>query len=97
MPHERRAALVGRGLALLELNRNDEALGAFEIAVTADPSLTAVRRRVDVLRFRNVQQLIEAARAAAAGGRLDEARLAYGRAIEASPQSAFLQVEVAPK
>ena len=87
-------ALVGRGQALLELNRDTEALAAFEAAVTADPSLTALRRRIDVLRFRNVQDMIEAARTAAADGRFDEARLAYGRAIAASPESAFLHREL---
>jgi tetratricopeptide (TPR) repeat protein len=48
-------ALVGRGQALLALNRDADALAAFETAVAADPSLTDLRRRIDVLRFRNVQ------------------------------------------
>ncbi len=87
-------ALVGRGQALLELNRDAEALAAFEAAVAADPSLTTLARRIDVLRFRNVQDMIEAARSAAAAGRLDDARLAYGRAITASPGSAFLHREL---
>ena len=87
-------ALVGRGLALLELNRDGEALAAFEMAIAADPSLSSLRSRIDVLKFRNVQDMIEAARSATAAGRLDEARLAYGRAIAASPQSAFLHREL---
>jgi tetratricopeptide (TPR) repeat protein len=87
-------ALVGRGQALLELNRDADALAAFEAAVAADPSLASLRRRIEVLRFRNVQDVIEAARTAAAAGRLDEARLAYGRAITASPESAFLHREL---
>jgi tetratricopeptide (TPR) repeat protein len=49
---------------------------------------------VDVLRFRGLQGTIESARAAAADGRLDEARVAYGRALEASPESAFLHREL---
>src|SRR5689334_19994138 len=66
-------ALVGRGQALLGLNRDADALAAFEQALTADSSLADVRRRVEVLQFRNVQDVIERARSAAAAGRLDEA------------------------
>lgn len=87
-------ALVGRGQALLELNRDADALAAFEVALGIDSSLVDVRRRVDVLRFRSLQDIIERARAAAAAGRLDAARAAYGRAINASPQSAFLHREL---
>ena len=88
-------ALVGRGQTLLALKREDEALEAFERALTADSSLTDLRRRVDVLRFRSLQETIEAARGAAAARRLDEARVAYHRALEASPESAFLHRELA--
>ena len=67
-------ALVGRGQTLLALKRDTDALAAFEAALAADASLADVRRRVDVLRFRGLQDVIEAARAAAAAGRLAEAR-----------------------
>jgi tetratricopeptide (TPR) repeat protein len=87
-------ALVGRGQTLLALKRETDALAAFEAALTADPSLADVRRRADVLRFRNLQDVIEAARTAAAAGRLPEARDAYQRAIQASPESAFLHREL---
>jgi tetratricopeptide (TPR) repeat protein len=87
-------ALVGRGQALLALNRDADALAVFEAAIGIDGSLVDLRRRVDVLRFRSVQDIIERARAAAAAGRLDAARAAYGRAIDASPQSAFLHREL---
>ncbi|HLG53759.1 MAG TPA: tetratricopeptide repeat protein [Vicinamibacterales bacterium] len=87
-------ALVGRGQALLALRKESEALAAFDAAVTADPSLTDVRRRAEVLRFRNLQDIIEAARAAASAGRMSEARIAYGRALAASPESAFLHREL---
>ena len=59
-----------------------------------DPSLTDVRQRAEVLRFRGVQDLIETARAAAKSGRVPEARAAYERAIAASPESAFLYREL---
>jgi tetratricopeptide (TPR) repeat protein len=88
-------ALVGRGQTLLALDRGPDALAAFEAALARDPSLADVQRRVQVLRFRNVQQLIERARTAAAGGRLDEARAAYEGALATSPDSAFLHRELA--
>jgi tetratricopeptide (TPR) repeat protein len=88
-------ALVGRGEALLGLKRDEEALAAFEAALAADASLADVRRRIEVLRFRNAQELVEAARTAAQDGRLEDARAAYRRAIEGSPGSAFLHRELA--
>lgn len=88
-------ALVGRGQVYLATKRDPEALAAFEAALAADPSLADVQRRVDVLRFRNVQQTIEAARTAAAAGRLEDARVAYERALTVSPDSAFLHRELA--
>jgi tetratricopeptide (TPR) repeat protein len=87
-------ALVGRGLTLLEARREGEALTALEAAVAADPSLADVRRRVDVLRFRGLEDIIEAARRAAAAGRLNEARAAYERALTASAESGFLHREI---
>jgi Tfp pilus assembly protein PilF len=87
-------ALVGRGQTLLVIDRGDEALRAFEAALAADPSLTDIQRRVEVLRFRNVQQTIGAARGAASAGRLDDARAAYGRALTMSPESSFLHREL---
>jgi len=87
-------ALVGRGQALLALRREAEALAAFDKALAADPSLTDVRQRAELLRFRGLQDLIETARSAAADGRLSEARAAYEQAIAASPESAFLYREL---
>lgn len=88
-------ALVGRGQALLGLERDADAIAAFEAALASDPSLADVRRRVEVLRFRSAQELVEGARAAAREGRLEDARAAYRRAIENSPGSAFLHRELA--
>jgi tetratricopeptide (TPR) repeat protein len=87
-------ALIGRGQTLLALKRDADALAAFEAALAADASLADVRRRVDVLRFRNLQDVIEGARTAAAAGRLAEARESYPRALQASPDSAFLHREL---
>lgn len=88
-------ALAGRGEALLIAGRTDAALDAFQAALAADPALTSLRSRVDVLKFRSVQQHIEGARKAADGGRPEEARREYLAAIAASPQSAFLYRELA--
>jgi len=88
-------AILGRAQSLLALKRDNDALGAFEHALAVDSSLVDVRRRVEVLRFRSVQEVIENARKTAASGRFNDARAAYQRAIEASPESAFLYRELA--
>lgn len=88
-------ALAGKGDALLSLGRADAALEAFQSAFEADPSLTSLRSRVDVLKFRGVQQNIENARKAADAGKFDEARRGYLAAIATSPESAFLYRELA--
>ena len=89
------SALVGRGQALVALDRGPDALAAFEAAVTADPSLTDIKRRVEVLRFRGLEQNLAGAREAAQSGRLDEAVTAYNSAIASSPDSPFLYRELA--
>ena len=88
-------ALVGRGEALLALGDRDMALKSFEAAVASDADLSALRSRIEVLRFRGLQDDVAAARKAAENGRLDEARTAYQRALSASPQSPFLLRELA--
>jgi tetratricopeptide (TPR) repeat protein len=88
-------ALVGKGQTLLAVKRDAEALAAFEAALKVEPSLADVQRRVEVLRFRNVQQVMASARAAASAGRLDDARVAYERLLASSPDSAFLYRELA--
>jgi tetratricopeptide (TPR) repeat protein len=85
--------LVGRGQALLALDRDDAALDAFEAALAIDGSLADLRQRVNVLRFQRLGAIIAIARAAAGTGRLEEAEQAYGRALAASPESAFLHRE----
>ncbi|HVH29442.1 MAG TPA: tetratricopeptide repeat protein [Vicinamibacterales bacterium] len=89
------SALVGRGVAYLDLDREADALVAFEAAVAADPSLTQIAQRVEVLKFRNVEQRIAEARAAAEAGRLDAAIRAYTAAVDSSPGSPFLYRELA--
>src|SRR5436190_7962485 len=43
------STVLGRGQALLALDREPEAVGAFEAALAIDPALTDLRRRVEVL------------------------------------------------
>jgi tetratricopeptide (TPR) repeat protein len=87
-------ALVGRGQTLLLLDRQLAALETFEAALAADGTLDDIRRTVDVLRFRTMQEVIASARGAAADGRIADARAGYARAIATSPDSAFLHREL---
>lgn len=89
------SALVGKGQALVALGRETEAVAAFEAATAADPSLTDIARRVEVLKFRGVEQNLASARQAARAGRADEAIRAYTAAIASSPDSPFLYRELA--
>ncbi len=88
-------ALAGRGEALLALGQRDQALASFEAAVAADPKLTDLRGRIGVLRFRGMQDDVDAARRAAEAGRLAEAQSIYERSLAASPDSPFLYRELA--
>ena len=88
-------ALAGRGEALLGLGDRDMALKSFEAALGADPKLETLRSRVEVLRFRGLQDDVAEARKLADSGRLREARAKYEAAITASPQSPFLYRELA--
>jgi tetratricopeptide (TPR) repeat protein len=88
-------ALAGRGEALLALGQRDAALASFQAAIAADPQLSALRSRIDVLRFRGLQEDVDAARKAADAGRLAEAQTMYERTLTASPDSPFLYRELA--
>lgn len=88
-------ALVGRGEALLTLKDEVGALGAFEAALAVEPELPDVRRRVEVLRFRGLEDQLTSARAARDAGRLEDARAAYGRALALSPDSPLVYRELA--
>ena len=88
------SALVGRGEALLALKRDGDAVSAFEHALTVNPGLSDIRRRVEVLKFQSLERDLAAARQAAQAGRNDEAVKLYGAAIVASPDSPFLYREL---
>jgi tetratricopeptide (TPR) repeat protein len=89
------STFVGRGQALLGLNREVDALAAFEAGLAIDPSQADLARRIAVLRFRAVEQGIARAREAAQAGRLDDATQAYLSVIASSPDSPFLYRELA--
>jgi len=89
------SGLVGRGQALLGLNRPQEAISSFEAALAIEPSLSGVAREIESLRFTIVTEQLGVARAAAADGDFDSARIAYEQVIAASPESAFLYLELA--
>jgi tetratricopeptide (TPR) repeat protein len=88
-------ALIGRGQLMLELDREAEALASFEAAVANDPSLTEIKSRIDVLRFRATQDMLGRAKSAADARRFDEAAVMYRQAIAASPDSSFLYRDLA--
>jgi tetratricopeptide (TPR) repeat protein len=87
-------ALLGKGEALLRLDRESEAIGAFEGALAANPALPDVRRRVEVLKFQALERDLGAARQAARSGNSEEAVRLYRAAIAASPESPFLYREL---
>lgn len=86
-------ALAGKADALVALNREGEAIDALQAALTADPSLTDLTRRIEVLRFHVVERDVTSARQAAQSGKTDDALRAYGAAIDHSPETGFLYRE----
>src|SRR5215475_1962752 len=86
-------ALAGKADALVALNREGEAIDALQAALTADPSLTDLTRRIEVLRFRAVERDVTTARQAAQSGKVEDALRAYRVAIEHSPETGFLYRE----
>lgn len=83
-------ALAGKGEVLLASQQHEAAISSFEAALAADPGLSDLTRRLDVLRFGRVRELMAQATNAADAGRWDEARRAYEAAVATSPTSAFL-------
>ena len=88
-------ALAGRGDALLASGDVGAALESYGAAFALDPGLARVGRLVGELRLRVMSERHAEARAAVEAGRPAEAEAAYADMIAASPDSAFLYVELA--
>ena len=88
-------ALLGRAEALEATNQIADTVAALDAVVRVDPSRADLKTKADSLRFRGIEDLVAQARKAQQGGKLDDARAAYERAIAFSPDSAFLYRELA--
>jgi tetratricopeptide (TPR) repeat protein len=90
-------ALLGRAEALEATNQVADTVAALDAVVRVDPTRTDLKTKADSLRFRGIEDLVAQARKAQQGGpgKIDEARGAYERAIQFSPDSAFLYRELA--
>lgn len=86
-----------QGQANAQLAQGDEAgaIASFERVLAIDPKQETVRSRLDLLRFRQVQSLIDTGRRARDAGRLDEAQTSFERALTLSPSSAVIFHELA--
>ncbi|HKV98190.1 MAG TPA: tetratricopeptide repeat protein [Vicinamibacterales bacterium] len=86
-----------QGQASVQLVQGDEtgAIASFERILAIDPKQETVRSRLDLLRFRQVQSLIEAGRKARDAGHLEDAQTNFERALTLSPSSAMVFRELA--
>jgi tetratricopeptide (TPR) repeat protein len=87
-------AWVGRAEAELALGREAEAIATMKRILTLEPGLTDIRSRLDLMRFRQLQSLIEDGRQARLSGRLDDARRLLGDALTRSPASTVIMLEL---
>lgn len=87
-----------QGLADARLEQRDEAgaMVALERVVALDPTQeSALRGRIELLRFREVQRLMSAGREARERGRTDDAIAALARALELAPTSVVILRDLA--
>ena len=80
--------------AQVALGNADEAIAAGERVLDLDPKREDVRSRVDLLRLRQVQGLIEGGRKARLSGRHKDALTQLSRALIISPNSAAILAEI---
>jgi tetratricopeptide (TPR) repeat protein len=88
-------AWIGQSDALLGLNRDADAIAAMEKVLTLDPKRETVRTRLDLVRFRLTQSLLENGRKARAAGRIDEAEAQFEQALRQSPTSTMILHDLA--
>jgi tetratricopeptide (TPR) repeat protein len=88
-------AWVGKADAELGLGNDGEAIDALEKILTIDPKRDGISARLELVRFRRVQTLIETGRKARRAGRLDEAEKVLEGALTLAPTSALILSELA--
>lgn len=88
-------AWLGLLEAQVALGNHDEAVTAGERVLSIDPKREDVRTRLDLLRLRQVQELIEGGRKARLSGRHKDALTLLNRALAISPNSAAILTEIA--
>lgn len=87
-------AWIGRAEALLGLGQDREAIAALERVLVLDPRRESARTRLEFLKLRATQTLVDGARRARAAGRLAEAERQLEAAVTDSPSSAVLVREL---
>jgi tetratricopeptide (TPR) repeat protein len=87
-------AWLGLADAEVGLGRDPEAIAALERALELDPKRDALRGRLELLRFKEVQTLVASGQRARQAGRLDEAERTLERALTLSPSSAVILREL---
>jgi Tetratricopeptide repeat len=90
-----RPALDGRADAAVAAGDDTAAVAALQAVLKVDPTNDAARNRLDVVRFRQVQHQIDAARQSREAGRLDEAQATLESALAAAPPGAVIFRELA--
>ena len=88
-------AWQGLSEAEIGLNNDAGAIAALERIVVLDPKRESARTRLELLRFRQLQTLLESARRARQAGRLPEAEATLERALTLSPSSTLVLRELA--
>jgi tetratricopeptide (TPR) repeat protein len=83
-------AWLGLADAQVGLGHDAEAIAAMERAIELDPKRDALRSRLELMRFKEVQTLIANGQRARQAGRFDEARRLLERALTLSPSSAVI-------
>lgn len=85
-----------RGLVEAEIGEgnDEEAIAALERLIALDPSREADRNRLELLRLKQVQSLIQAGARARSAGRLEEADGLLTRALALSPSSVVILAEL---
>jgi tetratricopeptide (TPR) repeat protein len=88
-------ALIGLAEAQVGLNNDGQAIAALERVLAIDPKREAVRTRLELVRFRMVQSLIDDGRRARQANKLDVAEQAFEQALVVSPASTLILRELA--